>query len=387
MIYTGIDNTKKISISYSPLRKEWEFSRREGRKIYVIPSHLSLLRIESTDIKNKYSLRKYLDLEVREKYGDVIWDVEVDEGTMYLAIFKDFDIPEDFFALDLEIFSLARVLKANGKKDGVVLDIGSKKTTYVEVEEGKVVNYRVVLKGGEYIDGIVSESYGIDKGEAEELKKERGVSDVKVREAVEDILNSIGHNLKGKEILLSGGGSLLKGMDSLFDKVFRNDHCEPHLNSAFGASLKYVYKDKSPSFRKSGLEPSELRKMALVSGIAGFFLILSYMASTFFGEKIVKDIKALEKKEFKEAFPNLPAVSVYSQVKSLISGKERFTLTKKIEKLTEKLRRGVVIYSIEYAEGRLIVRGEADENTVKLMEPKSIKKTPKGKVEFEIEIK
>ncbi len=387
MIYTGIDNTKRISVSYSPWKKEWEFSRREGRKIYVIPSHLSLLRIEGTDIKNKYSLKKYIDLEVREKYGEVTWDVEVDDGTMYLVVFRDFDIPDDFFALDPEIFSLARVLRANGKKDGVVLDIGSRKTTYIEIAEGKIVNYRVVLKGGDYIDGIVSESYGIDKGEAEELKKEKGLSDVKVREAVEDILNSIGHNLKGKEILLSGGGSLLKGIDNLFDNVFRNDHCEPPLNSAFGASLKYVYKDKSPSFRRSGIEPSELRKMALVSGVAGLFLILSYITSNFLGEKIIKDIKALEKKEFKEAFPNLPAVSVYSQVKGLISSNDRFMLTRRIEKLTEKLRRGVVIYSIEYAEGRLIVRGETDENTVKLMEPKSIKKTPKGKVEFEIEIK
>jgi len=159
------------------------------------------------------------------------------------------------------------------------------------------------------------------------------------------------------------------------------------LNSAFGASLRYVYKDKSPSFKKIGIEPSELRKIAIISGIGGLLLIFSYIATDLAGDRIIKGIKDIEKKEFKEAFPNLPAVSVYDQVKGLISGKDRFILTGKIEKLLEKLRRGVVIYSIEYAEGKLIVRGETDENTIKLMKPKSIKKTPKGKVEFEIEIK
>jgi len=100
MIYTGIDGNKRISINYSPLKKEWEFSRRD---------------------------RKYIDLEVHERYGDVVWDVDIDDGTVYLVMFKDFEIPGDYFALDAEVFSLGRVLRANGRKEGVVLDIGSKK--------------------------------------------------------------------------------------------------------------------------------------------------------------------------------------------------------------------------------------------------------------------
>ncbi len=387
VIYTGIDGRKVVSISYSHFRKEWEFTKREGRKIYVIPSHLSLLKIEEMDIKSRYTLKKYISIEVQERYGDVKWDLNTDEGMVYVVLFKDFEEPPDYFALDSEIFALARVLRAVNKEDGVVLDIGENKTTYVDVSGGKIKNYRVVLKGGRYIDKKVSEAYGIEFDEADNIKRNEGINNVKVKEAFENILSSIGHNFQGKEVLLSGGVSLLRGVDKYFTRVFRNHHCEPHLNTAFGAALKYVYRDKSPDFRKEGIEPSDIRRFAIAGGITALLLVSSTLAIHLGGNIVLDNIKDMQKKEFKEAFPNLPAVSVYEQVKGLISSGDKYVLTKKWEKLLKKLKQGVVIYSVEYNGDTIIIKGEAEENLVKLLEPKVMKKTPKGNIEFEVEIK
>ncbi len=388
MIYTGIDGRKVVSVSYSKIKKEWEFSKKWGKKIYVIPSHLSFVKIEKTDITNRYALKKYMSLEIEEKFGNVKWDVNVDENLLYLVVFKGYEEPEDYFALDSEIFSLARVLRANGKSDGIVLDIGENKTTYVSVKDGKIDSYRVVLKGGKYIDKKVSEAYGIDLEESEGLKRREGLGDKKVREAFEEIISSIGHEFSSSEVLLSGGLSKLRRIEDFFGKVIFNKHCEPHLNSAFGASLKYIYKDKSPDFRSDTIEPSDIRRFAVIGGLSAVFLLASLVALNFGGGYVIKELKNKQKEEFKEAFPNLPAVSVYDQVKGLISSGDKYILTRKWEKFLDKMTRNVIIYKIEYNGDAIIVKGEtSDEGLVNLLEPKAIKKTPKGSIEFELEIK
>jgi hypothetical protein len=46
----------------------------------------------------------------------------------------------------------------------------------------------------------------------------------------------------------------------------------------------------------------------------------------------------------------------------------------------------MVITSIEYIDGVLNVKGEADEKVLSDVKTKSRKKTPKGTIEFEVEI-
>ena len=387
IVYTGIDGRKIVSVSYSNFKREWEFTKREGKKIYAIPSNLSLVRIERAEIKSKYTLRKYMAMEIEERYGNVKWDLNLDEEFVYVVIFKGFEEPSDYFALDGEIFSLARVLRAMGRKDGIIVDFGENKTTYVEVKEGRVRNYRVVLKGGKYIDRKVSEAYGIELDEADILKREEGLKDRKVRESFEQILNSLGHDLSGKEVLLSGGLSLIKGIEDLFERGIRNPHCEPYLNTAFGSALKYIYKDKSPDFRRESIEPSDVKKFAILGGLTLSLLLFSLLGVNYGTNMALKKIKEAQKREFRRNFPNLPPVSVYEQVKALLFPREKYVLTKKWETLINKLRKDIVIYRIEYGNDRLIVKGEAKEEVVKLLEPKSIKKTPKGNIEFELEVK
>jgi len=255
MRYTGVDANKLYSIDYSPLRGEWKPAGRTGRKIYVVPSHLTHIKQEETDIKDPRDLRRYVSLYVEERFGSVLWDVKPADGRYCLALVRDFDPPQDSYALDPEVFSLARAARAIGEESCLVVDFGRNKTTLVEVEEGVPASYRVVLKGGNFMDAFLSEELGLDARAAEQLRLKEGLKNRTLRTAFEKILSSLGKDLSNRRVLLSGGLSKLRGIEDYFGTIVRNSYVEPELNSAFGAALKYVYRDCSPDFREARSSP------------------------------------------------------------------------------------------------------------------------------------
>ncbi len=387
MIYTGIDGEKTYSIDYSLLRRNWSSSDRLGKKIYVIPSHLTYVKKETTQIGDIYNLRKALWVEIEEKFGDVFWDVKLSGDRYCLALIRDFSPPEDAYSLDPEIFSLARVCRATSENDCFVLDIGKRKTTLVEVVGGELESYRVVLKGGDFIDKYLTEKIGVGKEEAERIKISEGLKSDHVRAAFETILSSLGKDLSDKKVLLSGGVSKLTGIESYFGAVLRNEYVPPEMNSAFGASLKYVYRDCSPEFREEELSERDIKKVIAVFGTSLLLFMAVNFSLGFLEKRIVKDIRGIEKKEFRRVFPNLPAVAVRDQLKSLLE-RTNYNMTAELILLSEKLSEGLKLYKIEYGNGVLKVVGEAESKKIlEKLSPKSIKKTPEGKFEFEVEIR
>ena len=377
MIYTGVDGNRIFSIDYSPLKKMWEKTDKQGRKVYVIPSDLCYVRKERTDIKSAHDLRKALSIEIEEKFGEVTWDVELKDNVYCLAVVRGFDLPEDRFALDPEVFSLARAARALGKENCYVLDIGKTKTTLVNVEGGELYSYRVVLKGTDYLREKVSE----------EVLVEEGLKNKTVRDALEIILSSLGRDLLGKPILLSGSGSHLKGIESFFERGFKNDLVSPELNSAFGAALKFVYSDCSPDFREEELSDKDLKKVSLILGSSIILFAASGLGMNHLKDSFVSKIREAERKEFNRKFPQKPAVAVRDQVKSMAAA-ERYPLTRRMFKLSEKLSTGMKIYRIEFEGGILRVVGEAkNRDAVIQMEAKKVRETPEGSFEFEVEIR
>ncbi|GAB6066547.1 cell division protein FtsA [Aquifex pyrophilus] len=362
MIYTGIDGSKWFSISYSLLKKTWKPVKKKGRKIYVIPSHLCLLKREKLEEGLKASeLKEFLIYEA-EEYGANLWDFKAQNGFYYVVFVKDFSPPEDYYALDCEIFSLARISKVLEKPNLKIIDIGRRKTTFVEVKDYEVKSYRVILKGAEFL-------------------KEKG----NVKEAFEEILESSGLNWKGEEVLLSGGGSRIVELEEFF-KVIRNPYCEPELNSAFGASLKYVYKDPSPEFRKLELTPSEQKALLLITGLATLSFISYFSFKDYVKKKIVMEVNREKKILFSQKFPNMPPILVEEQLKT-IKKREKNEFFNKLYKAFSNLPEGVKIYRIEYKKGILKIVGEADEKNIKLIKTERIRKTPEGNYEFEVVIK
>jgi len=377
MIYTGVDGEKTISVDYSLLRKSWKITERIGRRVYVIPSHMCYVRREETDIRDLYDLKRALSLEIEEKFGEVLWDVRMKGGKYCLAVVSGFEPPEDSFALDPEVFSLARVAKALGREDCYVLDIGSRKTTLVRVEGGELSSYRVVLKGTDYLKERVPEA----------VLKEEGLKNERVREAFGEILSSLGREITDKPVLLSGGGSRLRGIEDLFKEGFRNELVPPELNSAFGAALKFIYEDCSPTFREEELSDRDLRRVSLLLGLSLVLFAISSFGPKYLEKGFMDRMRAVEKEEFRKRFPQKPAVAVRDQVKSM-SLTEPNPLTLRLVKLSEKLTEGMKVYRIEFEKGVLKVVGETkDRNIISQIGAKKVRETPEGAFEFEVEIK
>ena len=377
MIYTGVDGGRSLSVDYSLLRKDWKITERKGRRVYVVPSDLCYVRKEKTDLKDIYDLKRFLSLEIEEKFGEVLWDVKLRGDTYCLAVVRDFEVPEDAYALDPEVFSLARVVRALGREDCYVLDIGRRKTTLVNVEKGELSSYRVVLKGIEYLSRYVPE---------ETIVRE-GLENEDVRRSFEKILSSLGRSLEDKPVLLSGGGSRLRGIDKLFKSSFRNTLVPPELTSALGASLKFVLEDCSPDFREEELSEKDVKKVVLAFGASLLIFVASSAGMNYVERAFVKQIREIEKSEFKRKFPQKPAVAVRDQVKSM-SLREENPMTSRLLKLSEKLSEGIKLYRIEFEGGVLRVVGEANKkDIISEMGAKSVKETPEGGFEFEVEIR
>ena len=377
MIYTGVDGEKLLSVDFSLFRKDWKITEKRGRKIYVIPSDLCYVRREKTELKDVYDLRRFLSIEVEEKFGDVLWDVRLKGDTYCLAVAKDFEVPEDAYALDPEVFSLARVVRALGREDCYVLDIGRRKTTLVDVEGGELYSYRVVLKGLDYIKREVPE----------EVVVREGLDNEGVRKSFERILSSLGRSLEEKPVLLSGGGSKLRGIDKLFKNSFRSPLVSPEMISALGASLKFVLEDCSPHFREEELSEKDIKKVSLALGASLLIFVASVAGINYAEKSFVKRVREVEKREFKRKFPQKPAVAVRDQVKSMFLREEN-PMTGRLLKLSEKLSEGMKLYRIEFEGGVLRVVGEAkSKDIVAEIGAKSVKETPEGGFEFEVEIR
>ncbi len=372
-----MDGDKLFSVESSPFRKGWRETDRRGRKIYVVPSDLCYVRIGRTELKDLYDLRRALGIEVEEKFGDVLWDVELRGDRYCLAVVRDFETPADAFALDPEVFSLARAARALGREDCYVLDVGRRKTTLVRVEGGELSSYRVVMRGLDHL------AHSVDR----EVVLREGLENSEVRGAFERVLSSLGRDLEDEPVLLSGGGARLKGVERLFRKSFRNTLVPPEMNSAFGASLKFLLDDCSPDFREEELSERDLKRVALLLGTSLLVFGASYWGTGYLEDSLIKSVREAERREFKKRFPQKPAVAVRDQVKSMAI-KEQSPMTDRLLRLSESLSEGMKLYRIEFEGGILRVVGETrDKEKVTEIGAKKVKETPEGSFEFEVEVR
>lgn len=386
MILTGVDGEKRVSVNTSLLKKKWEPSHKEGRRIYVIPSNLSHVKVSQPPVEDIRELRKAMEIEIEEKFPGARWDLRVENGLMCLCVFRDFTIPGDAYALDPEVFSLARAGRANGFEDGFILDLGQRKSTLVEVKGGDLISYRVVLKGAEFIDRNVSKKRETDLETAKRLRLEEGLENEDVRESFEEILKAFGKEIKD-DLFLSGGLSRIKGIRSLFREFSTNRFVPPEMTSAFGSALKYALPDCSPDFREEEVSKRDLRKTTYILASSVLIGLASIIGTEMITDHLRKEIRKEEKTLFREKFPNLPSVAIRDQLKAM-SSENKYQLTGKLIELSRSLGKGITLYSIEYAKGVLKLKGEAEERSkLDPLKPKSVKKTPKGGWEFEVELR
>jgi len=356
--YTGLEGNKKFSIEYNPIKKTWKPTEREGKKICIIPSDRCFIRVEREDGKFSEIYKRYSQ-EIEKKFSGLPFDISVFEGRVFLAVYRNSEEFKDCHHIELEPFALARAF-ALFSNDGFAIHIADNRTTFVKIEEGLMVSFRVLMKGYSFLKSCQN-----------------------LEDGLREIINQSGYEIGDRAVLVTGEGAYLDEVSEVFPNLIENKLFKPELALAFGGSLKFVGNNPYPGFLRKKITKEELKK----TGIYALAILLIFLFSIVAMEKSfsVDELREAQKREFKKIFPNTPTISLQEQIKAKFSDKQ-YTVTKKFEIIGEALKSGMVITSIEYIDGVLNVKGEADEKLITEVKTKSRKKTPKGTIEFEVEI-
>jgi type IV pilus assembly protein PilM len=143
-------------------------------------------------------------------------------------------------AVDLKAFALWRVFGRTPGDTTAILDLGSKTSHLVVVQEGLIQFNRLLPAGGEILTGAISEHYGVELQEARQMKEEAavtlddqgepGVSQISrvLKEVLPDITRElrrsldycVQENIPAKKLLLCGGTSKLTGLTDYLQDAF-----------------------------------------------------------------------------------------------------------------------------------------------------------------------
>ena len=341
IVYTGIDSNRQISVDYNPITKKWRVSKKAGKAVCVVSALDCLVKVlPKTEEKEKDLLQR-----LKREYSTENVDLKFYKDLVFVGVYRD---RKECQEIDLEPFALARVLSLL-TLDGGCLNAEEGRLTVVAVQDGVVSAFRVI-------------------------KRKEGQDH-------RELLEFLGIDIGGKEVLLSG--AYWQAFENLFQRVLKNPYCSPELTCALGASLKHIVKTPYPTFTKVALSPKEIKGLSVKTALA----VLPLFAS-FFLTNVMYDTEKLResaRREFKEVFPNLPAVGVYQQVRSRVLIQERFVLTKRLARLSGW--EGLTIYSIEWDGEVLRIKGEGPQDKVIAISTQSTKKAEENTLEFEAVLK
>ena len=232
---------KFIPVPISEVTLDWFVIPKEAE---VFEDDLMHTRVKSPDSK----------IEV------LIVAVHNDTLTRYQEILKKTGIHSDSF--EMEIFSSIRSSFGHDLTPVLLMDFGASKTKLSIVEAGVVRLFHVVNRGSQDISSNIATSTGVSFEEAEKLKRSVGL-DEKENKDVADIsrlsidyifseTNSVvlafekKYNKNISKVVLTGGGSLLKGL-------------LPYANLSFHTEVFYsnpFSKTEAPAFLQPVLEVS-----------------------------------------------------------------------------------------------------------------------------------
>lgn len=206
-----------------------------------------------------------------QKVEVLVVAIHNDTLNKYQDVLSKTDIKSDSF--EMEIFSNIRSSFNNDLSPILLIDFGASKTKISIVEAGVVRIFHVVNRGSQDITKNIASSMSLSFKEAEKLKRSVGL-DSSANSTVSDIarlstdyifsdINSVvltyekKYNKNISKVILSGGGSLLKG---LFDKATENFNVEVHYANPFN-------KTDAPAFLNPVLETSG-PEFAIAVGLA-----------------------------------------------------------------------------------------------------------------------
>jgi len=170
-------------------------------------------------------------------------------------------------SLELESFSMIRSSLSRESAPIAIIDLGASTSKVAIVDIGIMRASYAVNKGSQDLTLAMSNSLGIDFKRAEEMKREIGISDLPEHKEISDIMETIlehifseirtvikNYQMKNKQAvaraILTGGGSMLKGIDALAVKNLNMEVSvsEPFLKTEFPMFLEETLKQGGLSF-------------------------------------------------------------------------------------------------------------------------------------------
>jgi type IV pilus assembly protein PilM len=162
--------------------------------------------------------------------------IQNDAISKYRTIVSGCSLSVSFF--EIEIFSSIRANFEHELSLILLMDFGASRTKLTLVEFGVVKSYHTVNRGGADITESISRSLSIPFAKAEEMKKEFGLFENPTEKSLPDIIkthidymfsetNSVllayekKYNQTISKVILTGGGSLMKGLKEVTGNYFR----------------------------------------------------------------------------------------------------------------------------------------------------------------------
>ena len=185
-----------------------------------------------------------------EKKEVLVVALQNDAIYKYRSITSECNLSASFF--EIEIFSSIRANFEHELSLVLLMDFGASRTKLSLVEFGMVKSYHSIDRGAADITLSISQSLSIPFSEAEKMKKEFGLFDNPTEKTLPDIIkihidyifSETNNVLLGYEkkygrtiskVILSGGGSLLKGLKEVTENNFRAEVEIGHPFSKVGA--------------------------------------------------------------------------------------------------------------------------------------------------------
>lgn len=203
-----------------------------------------------------------------EKKEILITAIHNDTVSKYREIVKKSEIEASFF--EVEVFSSIRATFGRELSPILLIDFGASRTKLAIIEYGIVRVFHIVNRGSKDITNALSKSLGVPFERAEEMKREQGLTPNVVDSTVHDIIklstdyifsetsNTIltyekKYNKNINKVILSGGGSLLKGFKELAEDAFRAEvvMADPFGKVEAPAFLSDILQSTGPEFAVS----------------------------------------------------------------------------------------------------------------------------------------
>ncbi len=191
--------------------------------------------------------------------------IQNDAITKYRSVVSGAKIDASFF--EIEVFSSIRSNFEHELSLVLLMDFGASRTKLSLVEFGMVKNFHTINRGGSDISDSISKSLSIPFPKAEEMKKEFGIFENQSEKSLPDIIkihldyifsetNNVllsyekKYNRTISKVILTGGGSLLKGLKEVASNNFKAPVETGHPFAKVGAPafLEKVLESTGPEF-------------------------------------------------------------------------------------------------------------------------------------------